>query len=359
MASVTATDALLTPVRLGDIECRNRMLMAPMTRSRATADGLPTDLHVIYYGQRAGAGLIITEGIQPSIHGQGYPRTPGLHSEAQIAAWSRVTAAVHERGGRIVAQLMHVGRIASHYNKASSASTVAPSPIRAAVQLYTDQAGLQPCDEPEPLTSSGIAAVVKEYAHAAHCARAAGFDGVELHCTSGYLPMQFLASNTNRRDDAYGGTAARRARFVIETIEALIAAIGSGRVGVRIGIGNPFNDVIDLDPRATYAALLVGLRPLDCAYLHVLKSPIDGLDAARFAREHFSGPLILNDGFAPDTARAAIAAGQAEAISFARHFIANPDFVTRVASGAPLAKFNPKTLYTPGPGGYIDYPPLG
>lgn len=352
------THPLLEPVSFGDIECRNRVIMAPMTRSRGDAVDCPTDLHVEYYAQRASAGLIITEGVQPSIHGKGYPRTPGLHEDAQVMAWRRVTQAVHAAGGRIVAQLMHVGRIASRYNKRPEARTVAPCAVRANVSLYTDSAGMQPCDEPEPLSAAGIVAVIEEYAQSARLARAAGFDGVELHCTSGYLPMQFLASNTNLRTDGYGGDAARRARFVVETLEALVAVMGAGRVGFRICPANPFNDVVDFNPLETYTSLLAAARSLRCAYVHVIRSPDKTLDAFALARAHHDGRLIINDGYSPESAGKALTAGTGDAVSFGRHYIANPDLVERVAQGAALADFDRKTLYTPGARGFIDYPRL-
>ncbi|MFZ9965855.1 MAG: alkene reductase [Steroidobacteraceae bacterium] len=347
---------LLSPIRLGDIDCQNRVVMAPMTRSRAGDGDCPTELHVEYYSQRASAGLIVTEGVQPSIDGKGYARTPGLHEPAQVRAWSRVTDAVHARGGRIVAQLMHAGRVGSHYNKRPGARTVAPSAVRADVSLWTDAAGMQPCDEPEALSLADIAAVIEDYAQAARLAREAGFDGVELHCTSGYLPMQFLASNTNRRSDGYGGSAQGRARFVVEVLEALVAAIGAGRVGFRICPGNPFNGVVDENPLETYQTLLGATRPLGCAHRHGLAAP--GADLAAFARAraHPPGRLIIHDGFDPQSAAAAVQAGRGDAVSFGRHYIANPDLVERIASGAPLASFNRKTLYTPGAAGYTDYP---
>lgn len=347
---------LLSPVSFGDIHCQNRVVMAPMTRSRADANDCPSELHVEYYSQRASAGLIVTEGVQPSIHGKGYARTPGLHEPAQVEAWRRVTKAVHARGGRIVAQLMHAGRIGSHYNKRPGARTVAPSAVRAEVELWTDAAGMQPCELPEALSVAGIAEVIEDYARSARMAREAGFDGVELHCTSGYLPMQFLASNSNQRSDAYGGSVGARVRFVVEMLEALVAAIGAGRVGFRICPGNPFNDVLDEAPVETYTTLLEAVRPLGCAWLHVIASPLPDLDAFTLARSQHQGALILNDGFDPQSAAAAVSAGRGEAVSFGRHYIANPDLVERIREGIPLARFDRKTLYTPGPAGYVDYP---
>ncbi|MBM5810414.1 MAG: alkene reductase [Gammaproteobacteria bacterium] len=353
------TDPLFDPVACGDIACANRIVMAPMTRSRATAGDRPDALQVRYYAARAAAGLIVTEGTQPSIHGKGYARTPGLYEPAQVEAWREVTGAVHAAGGHIVVQLMHTGRVASRHNKAAGARTVAPSAVRAQVSMFTDAAGMQDCDEPEALTLDGIRAVIDEYVAAAHNAHAAGFDGVELHAASGYLPMQFLCASTNQRSDPYGGSAAARARFTVELMEALCGALGAGRVGIRICPGNPFNDVADPDPPATYTALLSALRPLRYAWLHVIRSPLPGIDAFALARQLYDGTLIINDGFDPASARAAITAGQGDAVAFARLFIGNPDLVRRIREGLPLAGFDRNTLYTPGAAGYTDYPEYG
>jgi N-ethylmaleimide reductase len=347
---------LFAPVELGSLRLRNAIVMAPMTRNRAVAGDVPADLAVAYYGARAAAGLIVTEGTQPSPHGKGYCRTPGMHSQAQIAAWRGVTAAVHAAGGCIVLQLMHCGRIASRYNKDAGARTVAPSAIRAQGRMFTDTAGLVEFDTPEELATAEIAGVVAEYAHAARAAQQAGFDGVELHAASGYLPMQFLSSGTNRRHDGYGGSVNARLRFVIETVEALTCVLGAARVGVRICPGNTFNDLHDEAPAATYAALLEALSPLKLAYLHVVRSPLPGLDAFALARRRFSGPLIVNDGFDFAAGNAALRAGLAQAVSYARAFIANPDLVARFENGWPLAAFDRKTLYTAGDAGYNSYP---
>ena len=349
--------ALLSPVELGSLALRNRIVMAPMTRSRALAGDVPGELSVAYYAARAAAGLIVTEGTQPSADGKGYCRTPGLHSAAQVAAWRAVTAAVHAAGGCIVAQLMHCGRIGSHYNKEPGARTVAPSALRAAGRIFTDQAGLVEHDEPQALTLAEIPAVIEAYAAAARAARDAGFDGVELHAASGYLPMQFLSSGTNLRRDAYGGSLSRRLRFALEVLEALVAACGEGRVGLRICPGNPFNDIHDAAPLETYTQLLRALAPLPLAYLHVIRSPDAALDAFALARAHFAGARILNDGFDFDSGEAALRAGAASAISYARAFIANPDLVERCRRHWPLATFDRRTLYTPSAEGYTSYPP--
>lgn len=234
--------------------------------------------------------------------------------------------------------------------------TAQRSAVQAQGKIYTDAAGMVPYDMPRALRLEEIQGVIEEYRQAAKNALAANFDGVELHCTSGYLPMQFLAANTNLRDDAYGGSATKRLRFVVEALEAMADAAGGGRVGLRICPGNPFNDVRDDDPMQTYIGLLAAIKHLDLAYLHVIRSPLRELDAFELAREHFSGPLILNDGFDFESATRAVAAGQAEAVSFGRHFIANPDLVDQFRQGMPLVSFDRDTLYTAGEAGYTDYP---
>lgn len=351
-----AKDPLFEPLQLGAISLENRIVMAPMTRSRAATGDVPTELHIEYYRQRAAAGLIITEGVQPSASGKGYCRTPGLHTPDQINAWKRVTSAVHAEGGRIVAQLMHVGRIASRHNK--QAETVAPSAVKAKGKIFTDEAGMAEFETPRALSIDEIRGVVSEYQRAANLAVDAGFDGVELHCTSGYLPMQFLAINSNLREDEYGGSVANRRRFVVETLEAMAGAIGADRVGLRIRPASPYNDVVDTDPVETYSGLLGAIAPLELAYLHVMLSPLPELDSFAMARKHFGGPLIINDGFDGSSAREALRAGRGEAVSFGRHFIGNPDLVRRLRENASLSGFDQKTLYTPGATGYTDYPYL-
>lgn len=349
---------LFDPVRLGDLSLRNRIVMAPMTRSRAGAGDAPTEMNVEYYRQRASAGLIVTEGTQPSASGKGYCRTPGIHTPQQVRAWRAVTDAVHREGGCIVIQLMHCGRIASHHNKDSGTETVAPSAIRAAGKMYTDAAGMVEFDEPRALALEEIPGVIDEYRHATRCALAAGFDGVELHCGSGYLPEQFLTRGANHRTDRYGGSAANRARFILEALAAMSEVAGSGRVGLRLRPGNDFNDTSDADPAETYGTLLEAASALDLAYLHLiwLKSP--QLDGLALARERYRGSILLNDGLTPEAARQHIANGSAAAVSFARHYIGNPDLVRRLKEGLPLAGFDRATLYTTGPKGYTDYPAL-
>jgi NADPH2 dehydrogenase/N-ethylmaleimide reductase len=348
---------LFEPVTLGDLRLANRIVMAPMTRNRADADGRPNALMAEHYAQRAGAGLIVAEGTWPSPAGQAYCRQPGICTPGQVEAWRAVTEAVHARGGCIVLQLMHAGRIGSGRIKPAGVETVSASALQARGEIWTDAAGMQPFDTPRALGTEEVRAVVQEHALAAENARLAGFDGVELHGTSGYLAMQFLSSATNPRGDRYGGPAAGRARFAVECLQAMCAAIGAGRVGLRLNPGNTYNDTADEDSAATHAELMRQASPLGLAYLHVMRSPEPGIDAFALARAHFRGPLILNDGFDGPSAEAALQAGLGEAVSFARHFIANPDLPERLRLDLPLARFDRRTLYTAGAAGYTDYPP--
>ncbi len=348
---------LLQPLQLGALTLNNRVVMAPMTRSRASDDDLVSDLHVDYYRQRASAGMIITEGVHPSIDGKGYCRTPGIYNKDQILAWRRVTDAVHQRGGTIVCQIMHCGRVGSPLNKDPKAETVAPSAIRCRDQIFTEQ-GMQDMPTPRALTSGEISEVIEQYRQATENAFAAGFDGVELHGTSGYLPAQFLSTGTNQRTDEYGGSLDNRLRFVLEVLQAMSSVLGAERVGLRICPGNPFNDLQDDDPHQTFSALLEKISEMQLAYLHVIRMPAAGLDNIALAQEHFRGPLIVNDSYAAAEADEALAEAGIAAVSFGRKYIANPDLVERFASGGPLNKLDASTLYTPGPKGFTDYPTL-
>ncbi len=347
---------LFTPVTLGALQLRNRIVMAPMTRSRASIDGVPTAIMVDYYRQRASAGLIISEGIAPSADGLGYCRTPGIYNQAQIDAWHAITTAVHEAGGCMVAQIMHVGRVANALNKPAGSRTVAPSALQARGEIYTDQQGMQPFDEPHALALEEIAQVVGDYRQATVNALAAGFDGVELHCTSGYLPAQFLCSGTNKRTDGYGGSAANRARFVLEVLSAMTSVDGAGRVGLRICPDNPFNDMQDDDPQQTFEFLLQEAGALDLAYLHIMRYPQGRVDNVELGRRFFAERLVGNESYRFEEAQQAVAAGKLRAVSFGRHFIANPDLVERWQDGLALAEFDLATLYTPGAEGYSNYP---
>lgn len=348
-------EILFTPTSLGDIILKNRIVMAPMTRSRAGEGDLPHELHVEYYRQRATAGLIITEGTHPSESGKGYCRTPGIYNDDQVQAWRKVTSAVEAEGGTMVMQIMHCGRVSSRYNKSDAAETVAPSAIQAAGQIYTDSHGMADHDMPRALRTEEIASVVDEYRQATERAFKAGFAGVELHATSGYLPAQFLSTGTNQRQDQYGGTLENRLRFVVEVLEAMASVDGAARVGIRICPGNPFNDLSDDDPEETFTGLLKEIDSMGLAYLHVIRMPKGPVDNLKLARDCFSGPVMVNDSYSAAEASESIAEGSAAAVSFGRNFIANPDLVHRFQQGEDLAKFDLATLYTPGAKGYTDY----
>jgi N-ethylmaleimide reductase len=348
---------LFSSLSLGDYTLRNRMVMAPMTRSRADAHGVPSPLAVEYYGSRADAGLLITEGTGPSPMGMGYARSPGIYNEAQIAAWKNVTDAVHARAGRIFLQIMHVGRVAHRANRTIPDPPVAPSAIRAEGQMWTDPEGMQPYDMPRALELEEIPGVIQEYAAATRNALKAGFDGVELHSASGYLPNQFLSTSANHRTDAYGGSIENRIRFVVETLKAIIAAAGSaGKVGMKNSPGMKFNSIDDADPIPTYVALAQAIAPLGLAYLHVMRT---GIGAEAALRKAFPGTLLVGGGFRKEEANKILAEGGADGIVFGSTYLANPDLVTRFERDAALNAPDPSTFYTPGPKGYTDYPVLG
>lgn len=348
---------LFTAFQLGRMSLPNRIVMAPMTRSRAIGN-LPNALMREYYSQRAAAGLIITEGTAPSPNGLGYARIPGAYSAEQQAGWRDVVAGVHAAGGRIALQLMHVGRVAHELNLPAGARVVAPSAVQAGGAMYTDAKGPQPMATPEAMSEADLGEARRSYVEAARLAIEAGFDAVELHGANGYLLEQFLNPHTNRRDDAYGGSVGKRSRFVREVVEATALAIGADRVGIRLSPYNTFNDLTVHDEvDAQYQDLAGSLRGL--LYVHLVRNPNAGFAATAAAvRQRFGGPLILNGGFTRDAAEAALAAGEAELISFGRPFIGNPDLVARFRSGAELAAATPTTFYTPGAEGYTDYAAL-
>jgi N-ethylmaleimide reductase len=344
---------LMTPGRIDGFDTRNRMVMAPMTRCRAEALGVPSALAIEYYVQRATAGLIITEGTAPSAVGQGYIRTPSIYSADQVAAWRKITDAVHAKGGRMFMQLMHVGRIGHAANRCTEEPLVAPSAVRAAGQMWTDAQGMQDYDMPRALEQGEIPAVIAEYAHATRNAIEAGFDGVELHAASGYLPMQFLSTGANHRTDAYGGSLEKRLRFVLETLDAMARAAGSAsRVGIKISPAMPFNDIRDDDPAETYTALVRAISPMGLAYLHVLQSAMP--DTFKMLRPLFAGPFLAGGGFTRETGDAALAAGQADFIVYGKLFVANPDLPHRFAKRAALNAPDPGTFYSTGTQGYTD-----
>ena len=349
---------LFDPVSLGALALNNAIVMAPMTRDRAGEGDVPTDLMVEYYRQRATAGLIITEGTQPSAAGKGYWRTPGIHTPEQTAGWAKVAEAVHAEGGKIVVQLMHVGRAAVAANKDADAPTVAPSAIQNPDKIPGPDGVPQDCAMPRALETDEVAGVVAEYVHAARCAIEAGLDGVELHCASGYLPMQFLSSNTNLRTDQYGGSAENRVRFVVETLAALSEAIGADRVGLRICPGINLNGMADANPAETYETLIKAIDGKGLAYLHLIDLPQEGFDALALVKANWTGPVILNNSRGVEDNAARLADGSVEAVSFGRGFIANPDLVAKLQGGEALARPDRATLYT-GNGddarGYTDY----
>ena len=353
------SSSLFTPYSLGEIELPNRLVMAPMTRNRAGADGVPTDSMVTYYAQRAGAGLIVTEGTQPSAVGQGYPNTPGIHTAEQAAAWRKVTDAVHERGGRIFLQLMHAGRISHPSLQPDGGLPVAPSAVRPAGQVYTAE-GLQDYVEPRALETAEAEQIVREFAAAARLAiEDGGFDGVEVHGANGYLPHQFLAEGSNRRTDRYGGSAENRSRFLIEVTTAVVEAVGADRVGVRLSPANSFNDIVEHETEETYTAVVAGLEPLRLAYLHVVEGPPSVTEKIR---SNWSRTLIVNPAFSLQTTtenlQALLDDRRADLVAVGRAFLANPDLVRRLAIGAELNAGDESSFYGGTDAGYIDYPTL-
>lgn len=352
---------LFDPIRVGAWDLPNRLVMAPLTRNRATEGMVPGDLAVEYYAQRATAGLIVTEGTQPSAVGQGYLDTPGIHTPAQVAGWRRVADAVHERGGRIVVQLMHVGRIAHPDNK-GGLETIAPSAIAAPDEMFTAD-GMKPFPVPRAIETEEIPAIVAEFVHAARCAVEAGLDGVEVHAANGYLVHQFLAPGSNQRTDEYGGSPANRARFAVEVTRAVAEAIGADKVGIRISPAHNIQGATEPDPEdveATYTALVEEIAPLGLAYLSVLADP--SLDLVQRLRKEFGGVLIVNDGFANlttrESAQSILDDDLADAVAVGRLFLANPDLPERWRTGAVLNEPNPATFYGGGAEGYTDYPAL-
>lgn len=350
-------NTLLDPIRLpSSVTLNNRVVMAPMTRCRATSDHVPTDIMAEYYQQRSNAGLIITEGVSPSPNGDGYARVPGIYTKEQVNHWKKVTQAVHDKGGRIYVQIMHVGRIAHPFNKPEGSETVAPSAVQAEGTQYTDQAGRQPLAVPRALETHEIPSVIEEYVQATKNAFEAGFDGVELHAANGYLPNQFLASNTNRRTDQYGGSVENRVRFVIETLQAMSSVQGPEKIGIRISPASNFNDIHDQDPHETYSHLLQQLNSLNLSYVHTVRAPEGTFDAFKLTRAYYSGLSMVNSEFDFKSGSEAITSGLADMVSFGSLYISNPDLVSRFKHHSSLAEPNPKTFYTAGPEGYTDYP---
>ncbi|WP_244927764.1 alkene reductase [Nocardioides sp. W7] len=351
---------LFEPLTVGAWTLPNRLVMAPLTRNRAQGT-VPGDLAVEYYAQRASAGLIITEGSQPTPEGQGYLDTPGFHSDEQLAGWRRVADAVHANGGRIVAQLMHAGRV-SHPDNTGGQPVVAPSAVAAPNEMFTAE-GPQPHPTPRALELDEIPGVVEGYVQAARNAVEAGLDGVEVHAANGYLIHQFLAPGANHRTDEYGGSPENRVRFALEVTRAVADAIGPERVGIRISPAHNIQGATEEDPAdvaETYALLVEGIAPLGLAYLSVLADP--KLDLVQDLRRSFGGVVIANDGFGEVTTREfaqeILDKDLADAVAVGRLFLANPDLPSRWQSGAELNEPNPDTFYGGGAEGYTDYPSL-
>lgn len=351
------TKSLFEPIQLGDIELRNRLVMAPMTRNRATSM-IPQPIMATYYRQRASAGLIISEASQVSPQGVGYPNTPGIHSNEQVQGWTAITDAVHAEGGKIYLQLWHVGRISHPSLQPGGEQPVAPSAVRPQGQAFTPS-GQQPFETPRALETDEIPGIVDQFVSGAKNALKAGFDGVEIHGANGYLLDQFLRSGSNRRDDRYGGSVENRARLLLEVTDAVAAVAGPGRTSVRLSPGSSFNDMHDDNPDETFVYVARELGKRSLSYLHVIEKD-DGVDEFDYdaLKQAFGSLYMANDGYDPEDAGRSIENGRADLVSFGKLFISNPDLLQRLRLGAPLACADPDTFYGGGAEGYIDYPPL-
>ncbi|MER5811818.1 alkene reductase [Streptomyces sp. NPDC002033] len=346
------------PVRIPGTGLSNRIALAPMTRSRAGEGGVATALMAEYYTQRASAGLLISEGIQPSPVGQGYPFTPGLHSAEQIASWRAVTDSVHASGGRIFAQLMHSGRIGHPSLLPDGLVPVAPSAVAPQGQLFAGD-GMKDFETPHELTGAEVRQTIADYAQAARNAVEAGFDGVELHGANGYLIHQFLAPGSNLRTDEWGGPVENRIRFAVEVVKAVAAAIGAERTALRVSPGNPYNDISEPDPQPAYEALVKEIDGLGLAYLHVMEHGPEARDATLALRKQFSGTLILNpatEGPTDHRALPLIEDGLADLLAFGALFLANPDLPGRLRTAGPYNAPDPATFFGGDARGYTDYP---
>ena len=350
---------LFSPAQLGAISLKNRLVMAPLTRSRAPKEnGVPQLMNVTYYEQRASAGLIVTEATPISAMGHGYPFLPGIYTDEQVAGWKKVVDAVHAKGGKMVLQLWHVGRISHPSLLPNHVLPVAPSAIKPAGQLYTYD-GMVDFVEPRALDASELPALVVDYVHATQCALAAGFDGVEIHSANGYLLDQFLRDGTNKRTDNYGGSFENRARLLMEVTKAVVAVAGSDKVGIRLSPVNPFNDISDSNPQALFNYVVTELNQFNLAYLHVIEGDVGGMaQAFDFValRKLFKNAYMANLGYDKARGNAAIASGHADVIAYGVPFIANPDLVERYKINAPLNEANPDLFYGGDEKGYTDYP---
>jgi len=357
------SDLLFSPFELGDLALKNRIVMAPLTRNRAThGSDAPNGLNALYYAQRASAGLIISEATQISPQGQGYIWTPGIYSEAQVEGWRKVTQAVHESGGLIFLQLWHVGRISHVSLQPNGAAPVAPSAIPAKTKTFIET-GFAEVSAPRALETDEIPGVVASYAVAAANAKRAGFDGVEIHGANGYLIDQFLKDGSNHRTDIYGGSVGNRARFALDVVDAVLQVWNKARIGIRLSPVSPANDAIDSAPEKIFFYLVSELSRRGIGYLHVIEGATGGArDNVAFdfqaLRKTFSGAYIANNGYSKELAVDALAHDRADLIAFGRPFIANPDLVERLYRNAPLNEPDRETFYGGGEKGYTDYPAL-
>jgi N-ethylmaleimide reductase len=358
--------SLFDPTHIGDIAVANRIVMAPLTRNRANANQVPSELALSYYVQRASAGLIVAEATQISHEGQGYLDTPGIYSPEQVAAWRQITDAVHVAGGKMVLQLWHVGRI-SHVSLQDGGIAPVSSTSKTAVAKTFTTDGFVDVSTPRALRVDELQRVVADYRHAARCAVQAGFDGVEVHAANGYLIDQFLRDSINDRSDAYGGSIANRTRFLVEVMTAVAQEVGAGRTGGRLSPITPVNDAQqDSDAQALFNSAVEQLAPLKLAFLHVIEGQTGGArDVAafdyaalrtRYMAGNPKGTWMVNNGYTRQMALDVVAKGDADVVAFGRAFISNPDLVARLKADAPLTKMNPKTLYGGGAEGYTDYP---
>jgi N-ethylmaleimide reductase len=350
---------LFSPAKLGSIALKNRIVMAPLTRNRAGEAGVPQDLNVTYYAQRASAGLIVTEATPISPMGHGYPGLPGIYTDEQVAGWKKITEAVHAKGGKIVIQLWHVGRI-SHPTLLNGALPVAPSAIKPAGKAFTYQ-GLVDYVEPRALDANELPAIVQDYVYATQCALKAGFDGVEIHAANGYLLDQFLRDGSNKRTDNYGGSFENRARLLLEVTKAVVETAGADKVGIRISPVNPFNNMHDSNPQALFNYVAEQLNQFNLAYLHAVEGGIHGVgkaDAFDFEqmRKLYKGAYMANLSYDKVRGNAAIASGHADVIAYGVPFIANPDLVERYKTDAALNAADSKSFYGGTEKGYTDYP---
>jgi N-ethylmaleimide reductase len=359
------TEKLFSPLTIGTLTLPNRIVMAPLTRNRALPDGdVPYELHAEYYAQRASAGLLISEGTQVSPDGKGYIQTPGIYSTEQVAGWKKVTDAVHDKGGRIFAQLWHVGRVSHTSLQPNGQAPVAPSAITAKTKVFTP-AGFADASAPRALEVSDIQRVIEDYRKGAENAQKAGFDGIELHGANGYLIDQFLRDGSNKRTDQYGGSIENRTRFLAEVLAALTSVFESTRVGVRFSPFSKFSDMSDSNPMATFSAAIARANDAGLGYVHVIEGDTGvsrdlpaGADLTVF-RKLFNGAYLANNGYDRTSAIAAVASGAADLIAFGRPYIANPDLVERLERNAPLNEPDQATFYGGDARGYTDYPTLG